>query len=83
MFKLNSLPFIRSYLSTLQEALKSENSNCSLSKSQMRWLGFCLMGILITNSVAWAKFERASLGAYTKKQFLKCFDTLKFHGKNY
>lgn len=73
MFKLNPLPFIRSYLSTLQKALKSENSDFSLSRSQVIWLGFCLMGILITNSVAWAKFERASLGAYTKKAISKMF----------
>jgi DDE superfamily endonuclease len=28
------------------------------------WLSFCLMGILATKSVCWAKFERASFGRY-------------------
>jgi hypothetical protein len=32
---------------------------------QRSWLGLCLMGILVTNSVCWARFERASLGRYS------------------
>jgi precorrin-6B methylase 1 len=29
-------------------------------------LGLCLLGILITNTVRWAKIERASVGGYTR-----------------
>jgi len=35
-----------------------------LTQLQKIWLGFCLTGMLLTNSVCWAKFERASLGEY-------------------
>jgi len=35
-----------------------------LSKIQRGWLSFCLMGILLTNSVCWARFEKIGLGGY-------------------
>ncbi|WP_221898125.1 hypothetical protein [Bathymodiolus japonicus methanotrophic gill symbiont] len=33
-----------------------------MTRIQAAWLGACLTGILLMNSVCWAKFERASLG---------------------
>jgi len=33
----------------------------------MTWLGFCLMGILLTNSICWSKFEKMSLKNYGKE----------------
>lgn len=36
-----------------------------LSRTQRWWLGICLMGIMVTNSVCWARFERATLGCYS------------------
>jgi len=56
------LPFIREFIAALNQALKDQSPRRGLSRIQCRWLGFCLMGILITNSVCWARFERASLG---------------------
>ncbi len=35
-----------------------------LSKIQRGWLSFCLMGVLLTNSVCWARFEQIGLGGY-------------------
>ena len=58
------LPFINSYIEDLSQTLASCNSGKGLSSSQRDWLSFCLMGILITNKVCWAEFERASLGTY-------------------
>ncbi|HJW29871.1 MAG TPA: hypothetical protein VJ508_11600, partial [Saprospiraceae bacterium] len=29
------------------------------------WLGFCLMGMMLTESLCWARFERAGLGRYS------------------
>jgi hypothetical protein len=57
------LPFIKSYLEALDEGLKTHTGK-GLSLSQEIWLGCCLMGILITNSVCWSRFERASFGSY-------------------
>ena len=36
-----------------------------LSGIQKGWLSFCIMAVLITNSVCRAKFERASLGKHS------------------
>jgi len=35
-----------------------------LSLAQRAWLKFCLMGVLLTNTVSWKAFERAGLGGY-------------------
>ena len=35
-----------------------------MSFAQRSWLKFCLMGVLMTNSVCWAGFERIGLGNY-------------------
>lgn len=60
------LPFVKEFIAALDAALKAHRPwGPGLSFAQRRWLGFCLMGILITNTVCWAKFERASLGRYS------------------
>jgi hypothetical protein len=66
MITLEPLPFIKQYLDHLDISLKEESSGKALTFTQKLWLGFCLMGILMTNSICWAKFERLSLKAYTK-----------------
>jgi hypothetical protein len=57
------LPFIKSYLEALDKGLKKHTGK-GLSVDQKLWLGCCLMGILVTNSVCWSRFERASFGLY-------------------
>jgi hypothetical protein len=49
----------------LHEALIKYQLGAGLSRRQRLWLSLCLMGILVSNSVCWAKFERASLGNYS------------------
>jgi len=56
--------FIKTFVTDLDTALSKLKPNAKLTQLQRMWLGFCLMGILLTNSVCWAKFERASLGSY-------------------
>ena len=56
--------FIKNFINDLDTALGGLKTNAKLSQSQKIWLGFCLTGILLMNSVCWAKFERASLGSY-------------------
>ena len=59
------LPFVNEFLDALDTALKVHKPlTPGLSRTQRSWLGFCVMGILITNTVCWAQFERASLGQY-------------------
>ena len=56
--------FIKNFINDLDTALGQLKPNAKLSRAQKIWLGFCLTGILLMNSVCWAKFERASLGSY-------------------
>ena len=53
--------FIKTFVTDLDAALAKLKPNAQLTQLQRMWLAFCLMGILLTNSVCWAKFERASL----------------------
>ena len=56
--------FIKAFVTDVDAALGKLKPNAKLTHLQKIWLGFCLTGILLTNSVCWAKFERASLGQY-------------------
>jgi hypothetical protein len=60
------LPFVRAYLEALDEQLRSyRGTQRGLSRLQRHWLGFCLMGMMITESLCWARFERFSAGRYS------------------
>ena len=60
----NIVPFITEFIDALDDALSQHKSPKRLSATQKYWLAFCLMGILATKSVCWAKFERVSFGQY-------------------
>jgi len=57
--------FVKTFVTDLDAALGRLKPNAKLSQLQRLWLGFCLTGMLLTNSVCWAKFERVSLGGYS------------------
>src|SRR6266496_6509981 len=58
-------PFVSTFVAAVDEALRAHQPNCGLSAIQRTWLAFCVTAILVTNSICWARFERASLGAYS------------------
>lgn len=58
-------PFIKEYVEELDRSLRKLEPQAGLSNLQKKWLAFCLLAIVITNSVCWARFERASLGNYS------------------
>ncbi len=58
------LPFVEDFINELDKGLKIYEPELGLSRIQRSWLGLCLMGIILTNSLCWARFERASLGKY-------------------
>ncbi len=64
MWLSEPLPFIKDFIVQLDEGLQGHHPNRRLSRIQRGWLGFCLMGIILTNSICWARFERISLGRY-------------------
>lgn len=57
-----TLSFIQDFVNDLEQGLQALNPEISLSPKQKDWLGFCLQGILVTDSVCWVRMERA-LGA--------------------
>lgn len=66
MFIEEPLPFIKDFINELDLSLRESGENKYLSKAQKYWLGFCILSILITNSVCWARFERFSLKGYSQ-----------------
>ena len=58
------LPFIQNYIEFLNIELFKANPSYKLSNKQMVWLSFCLSAVLLTNSICWKRFERASLGKF-------------------
>ena len=82
MIPRTPLPHIREYISVLNETLR-EKGHKPLSRIQQGFLCFILMGMLLTQSLCWARLERASGGRYQDgalcKMFyhgLKCWDYL-------
>src|SRR5687767_1622672 len=59
------LPFVTAFVDTIDKAIQAHAVGQRLSPIQRTWLAFCLTAILVTNSVCWARFERASLGTYS------------------
>ena len=65
MFFTQAAPFVSSFVEALNLAIEKHKPGCALSRTQRGWISFCIMAILITNSVCWARFERAGLGGYS------------------
>lgn len=60
----NALRFIEDYVGELSKSLAEIEPAAKLSPIQEKWIKFCLMGILITNSIKWSNFHRSSFGKY-------------------
>jgi hypothetical protein len=58
------LPFAINYVSELSNELRRMHQSHALSNTQQSWMSFCLTGMLLTNSLCWAVFERIGLGLY-------------------
>src|SRR2546423_12609393 len=58
-------PFVSSFVAAVDEAIRAHQPSCGMSAMQRAWLAFCVTAVLVTNSICWARFERASLGTYS------------------
>src|SRR6059036_1334141 len=58
-------PFVSAFVDAVDEAIRAQSPSHGMSAMQRTWLAFCVTAILVTNSVCWARFERASLGTYS------------------
>lgn len=59
------LPFIKDYVSSINEAIKQQSPEKSLTRIQLYWLSFVILGLLVTNSLCWKRFEKFSVGRYS------------------
>src|SRR5712691_5484474 len=58
-------PFVRAFVDAVDEAIRAQSPSHGMSATQRTWLAFCVTAVLVTNSICWARFERASLGTYS------------------
>ena len=58
-------PFVSAFVAAVDEAIRAHQPSCSMSAMPRTWLAFCVTAVLVTNSICWARFERASLGTYS------------------
>ena len=57
-------PFVSAFVAAVDAAIRAHQPHHALSVTQRAWLAFCITAVLVTNSMCWARFERASLGTY-------------------
>src|SRR6266581_4939127 len=57
-------PFVRTFVDAVDDAIRAHHPSHAMSATQRAWLAFCVTAVLVTNSICWARFERASLGTY-------------------
>jgi hypothetical protein len=57
-------PFVSAFVDAVDEAIRAHSPSHGMSTIQRAWLAFCVTAVLVTNSICWARFARASLGSY-------------------
>ena len=58
-------PFVSAFIEAVDTAIHEHQPPHAMSAAQRTWLAFCVTAVLVTNSICWARFERASLGTYS------------------
>jgi hypothetical protein len=59
-------PFVSAFVAAVDDAMRAHQPSCGMSAIQRAWLAFCVTAVLVTNSICWARFARASLGTYSQ-----------------
>src|SRR5437899_12151584 len=57
-------PFVSTFVEAVDDAIREHHPSHAMSATQRPWLAFCVTAVRVTNSICWARFERASLGTY-------------------
>jgi hypothetical protein len=58
-------PFVSTFIDAVDDAIRQDHPHQAMSTIQRTWLAFCVTAVLVTHSICWARFERASLGSYS------------------
>lgn len=65
---IQPLPCVTLFVETLNESLRSVDPKATLTRIQRAWLVMILMGIVVTDILCWAAFERRGLNRFTQDQ---------------
>jgi hypothetical protein len=57
-------PFVSAFVDAVDAVIRAHQPNHAMAVTQRTWWAFCLTAVLVTNSIGWARFERARLGTY-------------------
>jgi hypothetical protein len=57
-------PFVSTFIDAVDDAMRAHQPHHGMSAMQRAWLAFCVTAVVVTNSICWARFARASLGTY-------------------
>jgi hypothetical protein len=58
-------PFVTAFVDALDTTLQDHCPGQGLAALHRAWLAWCPTALLVTNSLCWMRFERASLGTYS------------------
>ncbi len=74
---IQPLPCANLFVETLNEALRSADPAAGLTRIQRAWLVTVLMGIVVTDMLCWAAFERRGINRFTQSQLRWMFTSAK------
>ena len=57
-------PFVSAFVDAVDAAIRVHQPHHAMSVTQRTWLAFCITAVLVTNSICWVRFARASRGTY-------------------
>src|SRR5256884_8376535 len=57
-------PFVSAFVDAVDAAIRTHQPHHAMPVTQRTWFAFWFTAVLVTNSICWARFERASLGTY-------------------
>jgi len=57
--------FVSAFIDAVDDAIRAHQPHHGMSAMQRAWLAFCVTAVVVTNSMCWARFARASLGTYS------------------
>jgi hypothetical protein len=58
-------PLVSAFVDAADQAIREHHPNHGMSAIPRAWLACCVTAVLVTNSMCWARVERASLGTYS------------------
>src|SRR5262245_26166649 len=66
-------PFVSAFIDAVDQAIREQSPSHGMSAMQRAWLAFCVTAVLVTNSICWARFARASVGTYSLAALSRMF----------